>query len=148
MPLLDTLRKDMFEASKAKDIGRADILKMAMASIKNQEVEIQRNLDDDEVVAVLRKESKKIADSIEQFKRMGRDDLLEKEQYQFEVLESYLPQLMSRDDIEAVVEKKVADLGVSSVTEMGKVMGVVMNELKGKADGGLVKDIVQKVLSR
>lgn len=146
--MLDTLRKDMFEASKAKDIGRADILKMAMASIKNQEVEIQRNLDDDEVIAVLRKESKKIADSIEQFKAMGRDDLLEKEQYQFEVLESYLPQLMSRDDIEAVVEKKVADLGVSSVTEMGKVMGVVMNELKGKADGGLVKDIVQKVLSR
>ena len=138
----------MFEASKAKDIGRADILKMAMASIKNQEVEIQRNLDDDEVIAVLRKESKKIADSIEQFKAMGRDDLLEKEQYQFEVLESYLPQLMSRDDIEAVVEKKVADLGVNSVTEMGKVMGVVMNELKGKADGGLVKDIVQKVLSR
>ena len=111
-------------------------------------VEIQRDLDDDEVFAVLRKESKKIADSIEQFKRMGRDDLLEKEQYQFEVLESYLPQLMSRDDIEAVVEKKVADLGVSSVTEMGKVMGVVMNELKGKADGGLVKDIVQKVLSQ
>lgn len=146
--MLDTLRKDMFEASKAKDIGRADILKMAMASIKNQEVEIQRDLDDDEVIAVLRKESKKIADSIEQFKRMGRDDLLEKEQYQFEVLESYLPQLMSRDDIEAVVEKKVADLGVSNVTEMGKVMGVVMNELKGKADGGLVKDIVQKVLSR
>lgn len=146
--MLDTLRKDMFEASKARDIGRADILKMAMASIKNQEVEIQRDLDDDEVIAVLRKESKKIADSIEQFKRMGRDDLLEKEQYQFEVLESYLPQLMSRDDIEAVVEKKVADLGVSSVTEMGKVMGVVMNELKGKADGGLVKDIVQKVLSR
>lgn len=146
--MLDTLRKDMFEASKAKDIGRADILKMAMASIKNQEVEIQRDLDDDEVIAVLRKESKKIADSIEQFKRMGRDDLLEKEQYQFEVLETYLPQLMSRDDIEAVVEKKVADLGVSSVTEMGKVMGVVMNELKGKADGGLVKDIVQKVLSR
>lgn len=146
--MLDTLRKDMFEASKAKDIGRADILKMAMASIKNQEVEIQRDLDDDEVIAVLRKESKKIADSIEQFKRMGRDDLLEKEQYQFEVLESYLPQLMSRDDIEAIVEKKVADLGVSNVTEMGKVMGVVMNELKGKADGGLVKDIVQKVLSR
>ena len=146
--MLDTLRKDMFEASKARDIGRADILKMAMASIKNQEVEIQRDLDDDEVIAVLRKESKKIVDSIEQFKRMGRDDLLEKEQYQFEVLESYLPQLMSRDDIEAVVEKKVADLGVSSVTEMGKVMGVVMNELKGKADGGLVKDIVQKVLSR
>lgn len=146
--MLDTLRKDMFEASKAKDIGRADILKMAMASIKNQEVEIQRDLDDDEVIAVLRKESKKIADSIEQFKRMGRDDLLEKEQYQFEVLGRYLPQLMSRDDIEAVVEKKVADLGVSSVTEMGKVMGVVMNELKGKADGGLVKDIVQKVLSR
>lgn len=114
--MLDTLRKDMFEASKAKDIGRADILKMAMASIKNQEVEIQRDLDDDEVIAVLRKESKKIADSIEQFKRMGRDDLLEKEQYQFEVLESYLPQLMSRDDIEAVVEKKVADLGVSNVT--------------------------------
>ncbi len=148
MSLLDTLRKDMFEASKTKDIGKADILKMAMASVKNQEVEVGKSLSDEEIVAVLRKESKKVADSIEQFKAMGRDDLLDKEQYQLEILESYLPQLMSKEDIEVVVKQKIADLGVSSVSDMGRVMGVVMGELKGKADGGLVKDVVQEVLNR
>lgn len=148
MSLLDTLRKDMFEASKTKDIGKVDILKMAMASVKNQEVEVGKSLSDEEIVAVLRKESKKVADSIEQFKAMGRDDLLDKEQYQLEILESYLPQLMSKEDIEVVVKQKIADLGVSSVSDMGRVMGVVMNELKGKADGGLVKDVVQEVLNR
>lgn len=138
----------MFEASKTKDIGKADILKMAMASVKNQEVEVGKSLSDEEIVAVLRKESKKVADSIEQFKAMGRDDLLDKEQYQLEILESYLPQLMSKEDIEVVVKQKIADLGVSSVSDMGRVMGVVMGELKGKADGGLVKDVVQEVLNR
>lgn len=146
--MLETLRKDMFEASKVKDTHKVDILKMAMASVKNQEVEVGKSLSDEEVLAVLRKESKKVSDSIEQFKIMGRDDLLGKEQYQLEILESYLPQLMSKDDVEKFVREKISEFGTVTENDMGKVMGAVMNELKGKADGRLVKDVVQGILSK
>lgn len=148
MSLLESLRKDMFEASKVKDTHKVDILKMAMASVKNQEVEVGKSLSDEEVLAVLRKESKKVSDSIEQFKIMGRDDLLGKEQYQLEILESYLPQLMSKDDVEKFVREKISEFGTVTENDMGKVMGAVMNELKGKADGRLVKDVVQGILSK
>lgn len=146
--MLESLRKDMFEASKVKDTHKVDILKMAMASVKNQEVEVGKSLSDEEVLAVLRKESKKVSDSIEQFKIMGRDDLLGKEQYQLEILESYLPQLMSKDDVEKFVREKISEFGTVTENDMGKVMGAVMNELKGKADGSLVKDVVQGILSK
>lgn len=148
MSLLESLRKDMFEASKVKDTHKVDILKMAMASVKNQEVEVGKSLSDEEVLAILRKESKKVSDSIEQFKIMGRDDLLGKEQYQLEILESYLPQLMSKDDVEKFVREKISEFGTVTENDMGKVMGAVMNELKGKADGRLVKDVVQGILSK
>lgn len=148
MSLLESLRKDMFEASKVKDTHKVDILKMAMASVKNQEVEVGKSLSDEEIIAVLRKESKKVSDSIEQFKIMGRDDLLGKEQYQLEILESYLPQLMSKDDVEKFVREKISEFGTVTENDMGKVMGAVMNELKGKADGRLVKDVVQGILSK
>lgn len=146
--MLESLRKDMFEASKVKDTHKVDILKMAMASVKNQEVEVGKSLSDEEIIAVLRKESKKVSDSIEQFKIMGRDDLLGKEQYQLEILESYLPQLMSKDDVEEFVKEKISEFGTVTENDMGKVMGAVMNELKGKADGRLVKDVVQGILSK
>lgn len=146
--MLESLRKDMFEASKVKDTHKVDILKMAMASVKNQEVEVGKSLSDEEIIAVLRKESKKVSDSIEQFKIMGRDDLLGKEQYQLEILESYLPQLMSKDDVEKFVREKISEFGTVTENDMGKVMGAVMNELKGKADGSLVKDVVQGILSK
>lgn len=148
MSLLESLRKDMFEASKVKDTHKVDILKMAMASVKNQEVEVGKSLSDEEVLAILRKESKKVSDSIEQFKIMGRDDLLGKEQYQLEILESYLPQLMLKDDVEKFVREKISEFGTVTENDMGKVMGAVMNELKGKADGRLVKDVVQGILSK
>lgn len=148
MSLLESLRKDMFEASKVKDTHKVDILKMAMASVKNQEIEVGKSLSDEEIIAVLRKESKKVSDSIEQFKIMGRDDLLGKEQYQLEILESYLPQLMSKDDVEKFVREKISEFGTVTENDMGKVMGAVMNELKGKADGRLVKDVVQGILSK
>lgn len=146
--MLESLRKDMFEASKVKDTHKVDILKMAMASVKNQEIEVGKSLSDEEIIAVLRKESKKVSDSIEQFKIMGRDDLLGKEQYQLEILESYLPQLMSKDDVEKFVREKISEFGTVTENDMGKVMGAVMNELKGKADGRLVKDVVQGILSK
>jgi len=147
MSLVDTLRKDMFQASKDVDVNRSDILKMALASIKNAQIEVEEELSDADVEKILRKEVKKVKDSIEQFEKMGREDLLSKEKSQLEVLESYLPELMSEEEVKKVVEKKIEELGANGMKDMGKVMGVVMKELDGKTDGNTVKNIVQELLS-
>jgi hypothetical protein len=147
MSLTDTLRKDMFKAIKDGAKDESEILKMALASIKNVQIELEEELTDKDVQKILRSEVKKIRDSIEQFKKMERDDLVAKEVIQLEVLQSYLPQPMSEDEVRKVVEAKVKELNAESMRDMGKVMGVVMKELEGKTDGNTVKDIVQDILS-
>jgi hypothetical protein len=147
MSLTDTLRKDMFDAIKDGAKNESEILKMALASIKNAQIESDKELTDKDVQKILRSEVKKIKDSIEQFEKMKRDDLVAKEVIQLEVLQSYLPQPMSEDEVRKVVEAKIKELNAESMKDMGKVMGVVMKELEGKADGNTVKDIVQDILS-
>lgn len=146
MSLVDTLRKDMFQATKEGQVERSDILKMALASVKNAQIEVEEELTDLDVQKILRKEVKKIKDSIEQFRKMKRDDLVAKEVIQLEVLQSYLPQPLSEEEVREVVEVKVKELGAESMKDMGRVMGVVMKELEGKTDGNTVKTIVEDIL--
>ena len=148
MSLLETIRKDMIEASKKGDVDSTNILKLAIASIKNAEIAKGDKLSDEEVLKVLRKEESKIKDSIAEFTKMGRKDLIERESRQLKVISSYLPKLMSREEIEKVVSKAVADTHAEGLKSMGAVMGIVMKELSGKADGSVVKEVVQEFLSR
>jgi hypothetical protein len=137
----------MFKASKEGRSFEADILKIAMASVKNEEVKKGESLKDSDVEKILRTEAKKIKDAISQYEEMGRKDLAEEEKKQLEVIEKYLPELMSEEDIKKIVEAKASELEVSSMRDMGKLMGVVMKELNGKADGAVVRQIVQNTLS-
>jgi uncharacterized protein len=146
MSLVDTLRKDMFKATKEEEVAKADILKMALAAIKNEQIEKQEDLTKEEIQKVLRKEVKKVKDSIAQFKEMGRDDLVAKEVLQLDVLQSYLPQPLSEKEVRKVVETKIKELGAEDMSDMGKVMGAAMKELEGKADGNTVKAIVEDIL--
>lgn len=148
MSLLETIRKDMIEASKKGDVDSTNILKLAIASIKNAEIAKGDKLSDEEILKVLRKEESKIKDSITEFTKMGRKDLIERESRQLKVISSYLPKLMSREEIEKVVSKAVADTHAEGLKSMGAVMGIVMKELSGKADGSVVKEVVQEFLSR
>jgi len=148
MSLLETIRKDMIEASKKGDVDSTNILKLAIASIKNAEIAKGDKLSDEEILKVLRKEESKIKDSIAEFTKMGRKDLIERESRQLKVISSYLPNLMSREEIEKVVSKAVADTHAEGLKSMGAVMGIVMKELNGKADGSVVKEVVQEFLSR
>ncbi len=148
MSLLETIRKDMIEASKKGDVDSTNILKLAIASIKNAEIAKGDKLSDEEILKVLRKEESKIKDSIEEFTKMGRKDLIERESRQLKVISSYLPKLMSREEIEKVVSKAVADTHAEGLKSMGAVMGIVMKELNGKADGSVVKEVVQEFLSK
>lgn len=147
MSLIDDIRKDMFNASKSGNVLESEILKMILAAVKNEEISKGEKLSDDSVIKVIRKESKKIEDSINEFTKMNRDDLVEKEKAQLEVLQRYLPALMDRDQVKEVVKKVIADTGVKDMKEMGKVMGISMKELDGKADGNTVREIVGELLS-
>ena len=147
MSLIKDLRNDMFEASKKGESDKSNILKMVLADIKNKEKEIGEELKDEQVIDIMRKQVKKIKDSISEYEKMEREDLISKEKLQLNVLEKYLPALMSREDIEEVVKKVIERQGAESMRDMGKVMGETMNELKGKADGSSVKEVVQNLLS-
>ncbi len=147
MSLTQNIRKDMFEASKAGNSVHADILKMVLADIKNEEISLEKELTDEDVLKVMRKQEKKIQDSISEFTKMNRQDLIDKETEQLNIIKKYLPDLMSEEDITKVVIKIIGDSGVSGLQSMGLVMGNVMKELNGKADGNTVKNIVQRLLS-
>jgi uncharacterized protein YqeY len=136
----------MLDAIKSGQKETSQTLKMAISSIKNAQIETKEELKDSDVVKILRKEAKKIEDSIEQYKEMGREDLLEKEQRDLSIIKKYLPELMSQEDISKVVEEKIEQLKATDMRDMGKVMGSVMKELEGKADGNSVKNIVQSKL--
>lgn len=137
----------MFSATKDGNTTKADIIKMAIAAIKNAEIEKGEVLDDKETVKVLRKEVKKIQDSIAQFTTMGRQDLVDRETKQLEVLQEYLPKQMSEEEIKKVVKAKIIELEAEGMKDFGKVMGVVMKELAEQAEGGIVKDIIESLLN-
>ncbi len=147
MSLSEKIRKDMIDAVKAKDVSRIDILKMALASLKNAEIEKGELLEQKEQESVLRKETKKLKDAYEEYTKAGREDLAEKEKTQLEILQAYLPKLMDESEIREIVEKTAKELNAEGPRDMGKVIGAVMKKLQGKADGGVVNNIVKDVLN-
>ena len=148
MSLTDDLRKDMFTFSKEGNTNASDILKMAIASIKNAQLAQESEMTAQDEERILRKEVKKIEDSIAQFTLMERVDLVEKEKSQLEILQKYLPELMSEEDIKTIINNKIKELDISSMNDMGKLIGAVMKETAGKADGNTVKNLVTQILTK
>jgi uncharacterized protein len=147
MLLRDKVNADMTAAMKAKDAGRLSALRMLKAAIMNKDVEKGHDLDDAEVMQVVSSLVKQRRDSIEQFAKAGRTDLVEKETGEIAVLEQYLPPAASATEIEAAVTEAIAATGAASPKDMGKVMKAVMPMLAGKnADGKVVNEIVRRKL--
>ena len=147
MSLLEQIRKDMISSLKSGDKEKNQTLKMILATIKNVQLESNEELKDPDVEKILRKEVKKIEDSIAQYSKMGREDLVTKEQQDLDTIKEYLPDLMGENDIKKIVDTKIKELQAKDMRDMGKVMGATMKELDGKADGNTVKNIVQQLLS-
>jgi uncharacterized protein YqeY len=147
MSLLEDIRKDMFSASKQSNTVEADILKMVIAVIKNEEISKGEKLTEEEILRVLRRESKKVQDSINEFTKMGRDDLIAREKVQLGVLNRYLPAMLDESKVREVVKGVISKSGAQDMKDMGRVMGMAMKELNGQADGNTVKDIVSELLS-
>ena len=145
--LRDKVNADMTAAMKAKEAGRLSALRMLKAAIMNKDVEKGHDLDDAEVMQVVSSLVKQRRDSIEQFAKAGRTDLVEKETGEIAVLEQYLPPAASATEIEAAVTEAIAATGAASPKDMGKVMKAVMPMLAGKnADGKVVNEAVRRKL--
>jgi len=147
MTLSDKINTEITAAMKAKSQVRLSSLRMLKAAIMNKEVEKKRDLDDAEVLQVVAALVKQRRDSIDQFDKAGRADLVDKETSELKVLEEYLPPAASADDIAAAVAAAIAETGATSPKDMGKVMKAVMPKLAGKsADGRAVNEAVRRSL--
>jgi uncharacterized protein len=145
------MRDALKEAMRAKDQVRVDTLRGALAAFTNELVAKGRKpteeLSDDEVITVVKRLAKQRKDSIEQFTKGGRAELAEKEAAELKILEVYLPQMASREEIEKVARAKKEEMGVTDAAGMGKLMGAVIKEFQGRADGGDVKAVVQALFT-
>lgn len=148
MSLKDQITEDMKSAMRAKQTQRLGTIRMLQAAIKQREVDERVTLDDAAIVAIVDKLIKQRRDSITAFEQAGRQDLVAQEQSEIDVLQAYLPARLSAQEVQAAVEKIVADLGASGPGDMGKVMGQAKKELAGKADMGAVSAAVKASLAQ
>ena len=148
MSLKDKITEDMKSAMRAKDAPRLLTIRGLLAALKQKEVDERIVLDDTAVIAIVDKLIKQRKDSIGQFAAAGRTDLVDKETAELQVLEGYLPQRLSADEIAAQVGAIVAELGATGPADMGKVMGAVKTRLAGKADMSLVSAAVKQALNK
>ena len=147
--LQQQIKNQIKEAMMAKDTVRLTVLRGLSSVITNDLVEKGRTpqgeLTDDEVLTLIRRQVKQRKDAIEQFIAGGRDDLAENEKSELAILEVYLPQMMSEDEVKKIVESKKSELNISDVKDKGRLMSEIMKDLKGKADGLIVKNIVDSL---
>ncbi|KND47423.1 MAG: hypothetical protein AB199_03265 [Parcubacteria bacterium C7867-004] len=147
----EQLKAGIPDALRAKDEVRLRTLRSVVTLMTNEVVAKKRKPDeflaDDEALTVLKRAANQRKDSIEQFTAAGRDELAAPEKEELAVIESFLPAQMSREEVEAVVKAKMEELGVTDKSGAGKFTGAVMQELKGRADGGMVKSVVDSLLS-
>jgi uncharacterized protein YqeY len=147
MSLKDQIDNDLKTAMKSGDKFRTKTLRTLKSAIKYAEIEARSELDDQGLLAVIAKQAKQRRESIEEFKKGGRNDLVEKETADLAILESYLPAQMSEEEIKAKAEAVIAELGVTDMKDMGQVMRRLMADLKGQVDGKVVNQIVRQLLS-
>ena len=140
------LDDDLRQAMRNRDTVRRDVIRYLRSEIRNQEIRVQKDLDDEGVVQVLSRQAQQRRDSIEAFAEANRADLVEKEQAELAIIMEYLPQQMTRDEISELVQQVVADVGAAGPGDMGKVMSQIMPQVRGRAEGREVSSIVMDTL--
>jgi uncharacterized protein YqeY len=148
MPLKERLQEDWKQALKAKEKLKADTISMAKAAILQVEKNGSGQLDDDAIIEILAREVKQRRESIVEFEKGNRQDLIDKSKAEIEILLSYLPQQLSEDEIYEIVRVTAYEVGANSMKDMGKVMSAVIERVKGRADGKLVSALVKEHLNK
>lgn len=146
--LKERLEADMRDAMRAREAGKArlSLVRLALSAVKNQEIDRKRPLTDEEVVDVLAREVRGRRDVLPDYERSGREELVEKVRSEIAMLEEYLPAQLGDEEITGIVRARIEAVGASGPRDLGKVMGPLMQELRGKADGGRVQAIVKREL--
>lgn len=147
MSLKQNLSEAMKAAMKGGDKPRLGVIRLVMAAIKQVEVDERIELDDERVLAVLDKMVKQRRESISQYTTAGRDDLVQQEEYEVSVLQDFLPEALSEDEIEQMIAQAVDETGASSIKDMGKVMGLLKPQMQGRADMGAVSGKIKARLN-
>jgi hypothetical protein len=147
MSLSERLNEDMKQAMKSQDKFKLSVIRMVRAAIKNIEIDQRKTLDDNEVLDVLNREIKQRKDSLQEFEKAGRADLADNIKAELAILTEYMPQQLTEEEVKAIVQQTIQEVGASSKADMGKVMSALMPKVKGRADGKLVNRLVQQILS-
>jgi len=147
MTLLDRIESAMRDAMRARDTRRVQTLRMAMAAAHNRKIELRRDLTDEEVTEVLGKQVKLRREAIEIYRGAGREDRAAAEEAEAEILGEYLPEQISPEELEAIARSTILEAGASSPADMGRVMGRLVPQVRGRADGRAVSDTVRRLLA-
>ena len=147
MALIDTLKEEQKLAMKAKDKARLGTIRLALSAIKQREVDEQITLNDDDIIAVLTKMVKQRRDSVSQYEAANRLDLAEVEQAEITILEEFMPQPLSEEEVLALIESAIAESSPAGMQDMGKVMAILKPQIQGRADMGKVSGLVRAKLA-
>ena len=146
MSLFDTIQSDMYAAMKSGDKHKTGTLRVALSTLKDKKIEKREDLTEVEAIKIIQNLVKQRKEAADIYKENGRNDLMENENAELEILNAYLPQMMSEDDLRTLVKKVVEDIGASNLSDIGKVMPEVMKQSAGKADGKMAQSIVKDLL--
>ena len=147
MTLIERLEDELTTAMKERDAARRDALRLILSSLRSAEKELQRPLHEDEELQVLQRERKRRIESIEAFQSAGRDEQAEGEERELAVLEEFMPSPLSEEELEEIVDDAIAEVGATSMRDIGRVMADVMPQVAGRADGSAVSQLVREKLA-
>ena len=147
MELIATIENELKQARLAREDDRRDALTLILSSLRSAEKELQRPLSEDEELQVLQRERKKRVEAFEAFEAAGREEQADKEDFELEVLEEFMPDPLSDDELDEIVDDVIAEVGATSLRDIGRVMADVMPRVSGKADGSAVSQIVREKLA-
>jgi len=147
MSLEERLVEEMKQAMKSNEKLKLSTIRMVRSALKNKEIELRKKLEDEDIVKVIQAMVRKGEESVEQFQKGGRMDLVEKEKSEIEIMKSFLPQPLSQEEILKIIDQSIQETQASSLKDLGKVMKSVMPKMGGKADGKLINQLVKEKLS-
>ena len=147
MSLITTIEIEIKEAMKSREAERRDALRLIVNALKGSEKELQRPLSDDEELQVLQRERKKRVEAAEAFRAGGREEQAATEERELAILEEFMPEPLSEDEIEEIIDDAIAEVGATSMADLGRVMADVMPQIAGRADGSTVSQIVREKLA-
>jgi uncharacterized protein YqeY len=147
MSLIARIEEELKQARLARDEDRRDALSLILSSLRSAQKELQRPLSEDEELQVLQRERKRRAEAAEAYASAGREEQAEAEEYELEVLEEFMPEPLSEDELEEIIDDVIAEVGATSIRDLGRVMADVMPQVSGRADGSTVSQLVREKLA-